>query len=141
MNMKMINGLPVADATMAVTIHVTKRDISGADPKVPGQCAIARACRRQFEVTEARVHLSRTYLCIQGQVWLRYETPKAARSEIIAFDRGGTFEPVHFDLVPPRPSNNLGVDKRARTGERTGKKKTKKAAVTQNVRAGPRVSA
>lgn len=119
--MRDIEGLPVVDATEPLLIHVRAIDIKGASKKKPGDCAIARACRRELRkgnvrVVEARVHLSRTYLLLDGangtRGWLRYMTPQAARDEIIAFDRGGSFAPGEITFKPPRPAEKLGASRK-----------------------------
>ncbi len=138
---KSIDGLPVIDAKQPIRITITKNDVARADPKEPADCAVARACRRQLHAIEARVHLSRVYVRLNKGNWARYATPKAMRSEIIAFDRGGQFEPGEFELQPVPPSQAL-------TGRRQGALKPKgqkrvisnkkrKPHVVTNVRGGP----
>jgi hypothetical protein len=95
-----INGIPVRDATKKVRIVIAKQDCKFGSSKEPGSCAAARACLRQVpECSEARVHISRTYLRV-GDHWLRFQTPAALRGEIITFDRGGSFEAGEYDLRP-----------------------------------------
>lgn len=95
-----IDGLPVLDATKKVVISIGNSDIKNGNSKDPAGCAAARACVRQLQgVEQARVHLGRIYLKI-GKRWLRYQTPDAIRSEVIAFDRGGSFEPGDYVIAP-----------------------------------------
>lgn len=107
---KMIEGKPVQNAEKQVTLVITKDDVKFGDKKNPKSCAAAVACMRQLKATEARVHLSRTYVKIRG-LWWRFQTPASLRGEIVAFDRGGSFEPGNYPLllVPPseigRPHN------------------------------------
>lgn len=131
-----IDGLPVIDATEPLALTVGPRDIKGASRKEPGQCAIARACRRQLHVHEVRIHLSRTYLRTNSNNWVRYVTPKSARDEIIAFDRGGEFEPVQLTLSPVWKSERLGAGRSGGKPTGNGVKREKPRVVT-NVRGGP----
>jgi hypothetical protein len=103
-----INGLKVVDPKSKVTLHITKADITKGNTKDPAACAAARCIMREIpECVEARVHLGRTYIKTKEK-WLRYQTPESLRSEIIAFDRGGVFEPGVYELRPMSPSNRLG---------------------------------
>jgi hypothetical protein len=131
-----IDGLPVVDARRSFTLHVTAKDIRGASTQEPGNCAIAKACRRELSVIEARIHLSRTYLRTNEGNWMRYLTPLAARDEIIAFDRGGKFESAEFEFKAIPKRERLGTKRRG--GKATGKgKKRRKPHVVTNVRSGP----
>jgi hypothetical protein len=121
MKIKAIDGRPVIDAKKPLNLTITKNDIDKADAKEPAGCAVARACRRELHVVEARVHLARIYLRSNEGNWVRYMTPRAMRSEIIAFDRGGRFQPNTFQLVPPNTADRLGAKRK------TGPKMTKKA--------------
>jgi hypothetical protein len=94
-----IDGLPVTDATKPITLKITNTDVRMSHVKQPGACAAAKCCMRQMGVKAARVHVGRSYLLI-GNKWLRYITTPQLRQEIIAFDRGGTFEPGDYTLNP-----------------------------------------
>lgn len=145
MKLNAIEGRPVVDAKSAYSLVITKADIKGAARKQPAKCAVVRAVCRQMHVYEARVHLGRVYLRggAKSRNWVRYLTPGALRQEIIAFDRGGTFEPGRFTLGAPTPSSKLGK----RTGGATKKpyvksgKKRRPHHVIQNVRAGAAATA
>ena len=118
-----INGLKVLNGLKPVKITITKTDALRGANKDPAACAAARACLRQDGVDAARVHLSTTYLR-KGGKWYRYTTPVSLRSEIVAFDRGGKFEPGDYTLSPKQPSHRA-------TGKRFGgedKPKRKKRA-------------
>jgi hypothetical protein len=131
-----IDGLPVVDAKRSLKIRVTKADIAKAadSTKEPKRCAVARACYRELHCKEVRVHLSRTYVRTNDSNWVRYFTPVGMRAEIVAFDRGGQFEPGEFILQKPRvPSHEY----RGKTNTKTGQKRPKKYHVLQNVRGGP----
>ena len=100
-----INGKRVIDATKPARIHVTKHDTTEGDTKNPSSCAAARAAKSDIaNCLSARVHIGRVY--IEGpKYWTRYQTPESLRTEIIAFDKGGTFQPGEYTLRPPAPSN------------------------------------
>jgi hypothetical protein len=97
----------VEDADEPMVLIVLASDIKAANRKDPGSCAIACAARRTFNTKEVRVHLSRIYVR-DGDVWLRYMTPKSLRTEIVAYDRGGSFEPGEHWLAAPPPSKQTG---------------------------------
>jgi hypothetical protein len=118
MALKAIDGKPVLDAKKPIVLNITPNDIAKADRKEPADCAVARACRRELHAKEVRVHLGRVYVRQNEGNWLRFMTPRSLRSEIIAFDRGGSFEPGEHKLAAPQPS------KRA-TGKRQGSVKPK----------------
>jgi hypothetical protein len=102
-----INGGKVVDASEPLPVKITKSDVRMGATKNATSCAAARAiCREGF--TEARVHAARTYVRRPDGKWLRYQTPPALRSEIVAFDRGGVFEPGDYKLVPIQPSQTIG---------------------------------
>jgi len=94
-----IAGLPVEDADTPLSISITKNDILHGNTKDPGACAAARCICRMPYVEEARVHVARTYVKMNGR-WLRYATPQSLRQEIVSFDRGGTFQPGEYELSP-----------------------------------------
>lgn len=100
-----IGGKPIINATRKVKVHIEPKDIKGGKNKDPGACAAARALLREIpNCVAARVHLGRTYLLNNKGNWLRYKTPEALRGEIIAFDRGGSFQPGEYELRPVAPS-------------------------------------
>lgn len=96
-----INGVPVKDASKKITLRITSLDVKRGQTKDAASCAAAQACRRQLHVEDARVHVGCIYIKQKdGKAWLRYRTPQALRSEIIAFDRGGKFMPGEYSLAP-----------------------------------------
>jgi len=94
------------NATKKVKLVISVTDVKRGATKDPAACAAALACKRQMHSTEARVHIARTYVKVDDK-WLRFRTSDALRNEIIAFDRGGTFEPGEYELevVPPSDRN------------------------------------
>jgi len=141
MSLKDIDGKPIINAKKPITIHINKNDISKADIKEPADCAVARACRRELHVKEVRVHLGRVYLRANEGNWTRYVTPKALRAEIIAFDRGGAFEPGEYELkaIPPSkaPTGKAQGSLKNKTRPKKLHKKRAKPHVVTNVRTGP----
>ena len=141
-----IEGLPVVDSRRKATVNVTKADIKRGSRKKPEACALALACIRELDVDEALVHATRTYLR-SGLKWKRYFTPNAVRSETIAFDRGGAFEPGQYELHPMPPTLRFGAFAERYSSAETrrvagvkkvaiGKKRSKRH-VTANVRSKP----
>lgn len=99
-----INGKRVVDATKKLKIRILKADTVKGANKDPGACAAARAAKRSPNCLSARVHLGRVYI-EQKDKWLRFKTGDALRSEIIAFDRGGTFQPGVYEVSAPTMSD------------------------------------
>jgi hypothetical protein len=117
-----IDGVPVEDAAKPVKLHITKADVNKGNNKDPGGCAAAQACMRELGAEAARVHIGRTYLKL-GKKWVRFHTPPALRSEIIAFDRGGTFEPGEYYLAPMQPTKKAGKRQGSKAGDRRATRK------------------
>ena len=114
-----IEGLPVVNATKPIRLHVIPADIKAARKFSPGNCAVAKACMREWKVKEVRVHLSRIYVRKDERSWIRYFTPLPMRDEIISFDRGGEFLPAVFTVKP------VSSYDRARYGKQQGSKNDK----------------
>lgn len=144
MALNSIDGMPIINAKRPLTLHVTEVDIAGSDRKKPGNCAAARACYRELHADEVRIHLGRVYVRTRGaKSWTRYNTPPAMRNEIIAFDRGGDFEPGEYTLHVPHPAQRTKKAQGSTTNKTKPWKqrsKTPKRAspkVVKNVRTGP----
>lgn len=109
-----INGIKVKDATTPLVLEITKRDVQLGNTRDPGSCAAARACVRLVpDAKEARVYLSRVYVRTDKE-WIRYLTPSSLRTEVVAFDRGGSFSPGEHTLLVIGGTRKLGADKRKR---------------------------
>lgn len=136
-----INGKLVVAAKRKVTLHISAADVRKGNTKDPGACAAALAAMREIpNCVAARVHLGRVYL-LQKDKWLKFKTPEALRGEIIAFDRGGKFEPGDYDLRPMSPSDDPKVRReysRSETNRRGAKnainKMPRKLHVVKGVR-------
>lgn len=131
-----INGVKVKDANKSLRLNITKNDVKLGATKDAASCAAARALCRLPEVEQARVHLGRTYLKM-GEQWVRFQTPDALRSEIIAFDRGGQFAPGEYTLMKIQPSQRASVrraNKRPENRNGTRPQKRIKPHVVEGVR-------
>lgn len=104
-----IGGGKVIDAPSRLPIRITKNDVRRGALKNASACAAAQAICRVGGFREARVHTSRTYVKKKNGDWLRYLTPPALSKEIVAFDRGGSFEPGDYELIPVQPSERIGA--------------------------------
>lgn len=108
-----IDGIEVKDSEEELTVKILPRDVKAGAAKNATSCAAAKALVRERKCQDARVHVNRTYLK-EGDVWTRYKTPPSLRSEIIAFDRGGAFEPGEYTLLPVPPADRAEARTAAR---------------------------
>jgi len=106
-----IEGIDVKDANHKIVLNITKDDVKAGSLKKANSCAAAKALCRQEGCEAAKVHMSRAYIK-KGGKWLRFGVPMALRNEVLAFDRGGKFEPGEYTLVPLQPTVRLGADRR-----------------------------
>lgn len=134
-----IDGKPIIDAKRSVTLHITNADIKKSDPKKPENCAAANCIKRELHADEVRVHLSRIYIRANQGNWQRYSTPQALRSEIIAFDRGGSFAPGEYILSPLQLSQRAHRKhkKVKKPGSKPQRGNRKKSHIVTDVRMGP----
>lgn len=108
-----IAGKKVVDAKRPAKIIVTKRDTEVGDNKNPSSCAAALAAKRDIpECLSSRVHIGRVYIEHKDK-WVRYMTPRSLRTEIVAFDRGGSFQPGEYELRPPASTETVAGRKAA----------------------------
>lgn len=129
-----IKSIPVANATKPINLIITKKDVRLAKDKDPAHCVAARACVRQMGCAEARIHLARTYIRVANR-WLRFKTSKALRSEIIAFDRGGKFEPGEYQLQPLTRAEIKQLGSQQGSRDKTDRNKRRK----KRLRAAPHI--
>lgn len=112
-----IKGMKIKDAKRGLPVRIEARDIKGSKRREPDACAAARAIMRQCEVDDARVYRNVVYARHKGQKhYTRYRTPTRVREELIAFDRGGSFEPVSVTLLPPS-IRNTGKQQGSKTNQ------------------------
>ena len=122
-----IEGLPVINAKKSIALHITPIDIVAARKHSPGNCAVAKACTRQLQAEEVRVHLTRIYVRFNAKNWVRYFAPASLRTEIITYDRGGAFAPAVFVLPAPSPARTTGKRQGSATNDNRKNKKKRKA--------------
>ena len=117
-----IDGLPVRNLTKRINLTISEQDCRRGSRKAPGSCAAALALVRQIpDVSEARVHINRVFLKVGNRFWLRGKATGALRTEVVSFDRGGTFEPGEYVISPLSPSERptgktMGSHKKKRAG-------------------------
>lgn len=129
-----INGKRVVDATKPISIHITKRDTTEGDNKNPSSCAAARAVKREIpDCVNARVHIGRVYVETPKQ-WIRYNTPDALRTEIVAFDRGGSFAPGQYKLQVPEKRDYRDARKNRPSGTQTSPAKKRRQILVAKVK-------
>ena len=133
-----IDGLPVKDAKKSIRLEIMREDIVNARKKDSTCCAVAKACKRGLSVKAVKVHLTRLYLNTDGKCFTRYIVSGAMRSEIIAFDRGGKFQPGMYNLAVPDKTKALGYNKvrnsKAKKDEKGKPKVIKTYTETKNIR-------
>lgn len=131
-----LNGLPVYDAKEPLVFTVTQRDVDRGGVQAPDSCAMALACKREHHYKDVRIYIAYSYV-LEKDHWVRYRTPSCVGREIIAFDRGGTFDPGEYMLLAPAKSDRLGLMKRKRksSGKRVSRKRF--MHITANVRTRP----
>jgi hypothetical protein len=134
-----IDGLPVINAKKPIQMTITKADCKNGNPKHPDTCAAARCLMRELHASEVRVHLSRVYVKTTPDKWVRFMTTKPLRTEIIAFDRGGTFEPGTYHLSAVRKSVRSRAARKPvrKPGSRPQNGTRSKRHVVTDVRTGP----
>lgn len=133
-----IDGKIIVDAKRSVTLHISKADVAKSDRKRPESCAAANCIKRELHAKEVRVHLSRVYIRTNEGNWQRYVTPDNLRSEIIAFDRGGSFAPGEYKLIPFQPSHRLAKKRKSgKSGKFPQRGNRQKPHVVKDVRTGP----
>jgi hypothetical protein len=103
-----INGTQVKDATKKIVLTITPQDVKSGAKKNANSCAAANALCRQEGCEAAKVHMSRAYIK-KGKTWYRFAVPTALKNEVLAFDRGGAFEPGDYILAPVQPSVRIGA--------------------------------
>jgi hypothetical protein len=106
-----INGTPVKDANKPIVLTITTQDVKSGAKKNANSCAAANALCRQEGCEAAKVHMSRAYIK-KGKTWYRFAVPLALKNEVLAFDRGGVFEPGEYVLAPVQPSVRIGAPRK-----------------------------
>lgn len=115
-------GLPIVDAKRPIDIDVIPTDVRKGNKGSATTCAYAVAIKRQTHCVEARVFRTVTYVTYKTRI-VRYKTPEAAARELIAFDRGGSFQADVYRFRPFPKSLRLVSNGGSR--KPTGPKKSK----------------
>jgi len=126
----------VLDADEDVNIEVTKHDSQSKAVKNHEQCAMAVACKRAMHLDGVVISRKIAYL-VKGKEAVRFIVPQSVSREVVAFDRGATFEPGTYRLVKPGHGSELGYaggHVRDNEGKANGKKKKGPRHVTANIR-------
>lgn len=118
--MKTKNGKKVIDAKEDVSITIRPIDTKVGGRKRPGGCIVAKVAERSPKCLKAEVYRGRVYL-ERPTHWDRYMTGDPLRTEIIAFDRGGRFEPGRYKIKAPSGSETVEARRRAHVVKRTAR--------------------
>lgn len=119
-----IDGKPVVDAKRPLLLSISPLDVKRGKTKKPEACAAALALRREAHCKTARVHLGRTYV-ETPKAWVRYQTPRSVRTEIISFDRGASFAPGDYTFSPLAPTQLLGQRRGSKKSDNNKSHKTR----------------
>jgi hypothetical protein len=96
----------VVDGTKPIKVSVTTKDCKNARKKSPGNCAMAKAFKREYD--GAVISMSVAYL-IDGKKATRYLVPQSVSREIVSFDRHHDFAPGEYSLRAVGDRSKLGV--------------------------------
>jgi len=134
----LLEGKPVVDARHGLEITVTTKDIANARRnKDASSCPVAWAIKRIYKTPQARVHLTRSYMLEPDRdIWTRFETPAGVKAELIAWDRGGAFQPGDYHLDRPALYHRLGYQERRKPKSRHEVARVRKYHKIESVRRG-----
>lgn len=117
--------VPIIDALEPVASLVVRRDVKGATPRSPENCAGARSFVRSLTINGQKVLAAKmgpevTYFHMGDHI-LRFGTSRETAEMIRAYDAVGFFPTgVTVRLLPPSKSALIG----ARTGQKPGGART-----------------
>jgi hypothetical protein len=104
-------GLPVREARANLLVQPSKKDIEGASPEDPTNCAYARCLKRTLECKTVFVFKSIAYIETLDEkgkpVLERYVVKQHAREYLLKFDGGQRVEPGGFTFHKPNRSSTL----------------------------------
>jgi hypothetical protein len=98
----------VVDADKQMVVNVTRADIAKSHMKNHKTCALAVCCQRSFEADGVIIGLTTAYI-IKGDTAYRFKLTGTISREITSFDRGAGYDEGEYLLVPPCPSERLGM--------------------------------
>lgn len=105
-NLKKVNG------RKALTIVLSRDDISSADQKNPQNCAFACAVKRNDPaIVAAYFFRSVAWLQYRNRL-VKYRVPATVSQEILAFDRNKGTEPGVYQILPPTLSKRVSAWKK-----------------------------
>lgn len=103
----------VTDARDSLDVEVLAKDCKSGKAGEVNDCAMARACKRQFD--GAIISKAIAYL-IKGNVATRFRVPSSLQREIVSFDRNHDFRPGSYYLAKPYTTEKLLWRRDARSG-------------------------
>lgn len=113
---QVFGDLPIVDAYAPLRIMVTPADVKGSKKKDPANCALSRACRRQFGSSKVLFFRSKAYVDLpneDGELEVnRFYLLHKHREAIIHFDKTGEMTLGCIFLSTPTPSQKLSVERR-----------------------------
>ena len=122
-----LNIIRVRDASSPIEVEVLSGDAKRGKSFKNKECALARACKRQLNVSGVVINLSTSYLVrrikdTNNYEALRYHTSTTAQREILSYDRHHDFSPGIYRLGAFSKSATLpAVRAYKKTGSRTPK--------------------
>jgi len=105
---RLLDGLPIVDATRDKIIHISTRDLTGGYTMLPNYCVVAHALGRNENGHQEAKAQPNVVLVKDGNHWVRYMPEARLRLEIIIHDRGGEFKAGDYYLKVPRGTKVLG---------------------------------
>jgi len=112
-------GLKLVESTKPLILSVNSKDVARATEKQADECALARACKRQYHgIKAAYFFRSTAYLEYEDRI-VRYLLPQSVQKEIVSFDRSKKFEPGNYHLRPVSKGSTFAA-LRSRTSNRSG---------------------
>jgi hypothetical protein len=130
------NVKTLTDGSKDIEINVGDKDIANAQRRKHPTCALAVACKREYQVKGIIVALSVAYLITKDDEAIRYMVPQSTRNEIIIYDRNGEFAPGSYHLSKPTGLERLGSKPHRVNPNKgsNGKTKGRYRHLTENVR-------
>ena len=96
----------LVDASEPLTVTVEPEDVQRGVRQDPRSCALSWACYRSQEIEEAIIYRQVAYLVTSSSI-IRYTLGRDIQTEVVNFDRHGTFETGSYRLKAPTPSTQL----------------------------------
>lgn len=97
----------IVDAKRPAMFEVTTADSKKSTKKSVNNCALAEACKREYD--GAIIAVSTAYL-IKGKRATRYQVPSRVARELVSFDRHKHFAPGVYTLNVPSPTRTMNAE-------------------------------